>query len=100
MKKYEKEFRAAHPETIGETDREFDNGNYTEWLEVERENLLNLANVTNHVKIMEYYLAEVTAPSGRKWYELVKDVHPDKARRKVLDYFGEDYNVEISAPIE
>lgn len=31
--KYEKEFRKAHPETIGETDREFDLLNYTEWLE-------------------------------------------------------------------
>ena len=45
MKKYEKEFRAAHPETIGETDKEFDDSNYTEWLEIERENLLNLQNV-------------------------------------------------------
>ena len=45
MKKYEKEFRAAHPETIGETDKEFDESNYTEWLEIERENLLNLQNV-------------------------------------------------------
>lgn len=31
--KYEKEFRKAMLETIGETDKEFDNSNYTEWLE-------------------------------------------------------------------
>jgi len=31
--KYEKEFRKAHPETIGETDRQFDESNYTDWLE-------------------------------------------------------------------
>lgn len=31
--KYEKEFRKAHPETIGEKDSIFDLVNYTEWLE-------------------------------------------------------------------
>ena len=31
--KYEKEFREAHPETIGEKDSAFDLCNYTEWLE-------------------------------------------------------------------
>lgn len=31
--KYEKEFREAHPETIGETDYTFDITNYNEWLE-------------------------------------------------------------------
>ena len=29
------QFRAAHPETIGETDKEFDTHNYIEWLETE-----------------------------------------------------------------
>ena len=33
MRKFEKEFRAENPQTVGETDREFDNANYTEWLE-------------------------------------------------------------------
>lgn len=31
--KFEKTFRQEHPETIGETDKRFDEGNYTEWLE-------------------------------------------------------------------
>ena len=31
--KYEKEFREAYPETIGETDKAFDLSNYTDWLE-------------------------------------------------------------------
>ena len=31
--KFEKEFREAHPETVGEIDKEFDNNNYIEWLE-------------------------------------------------------------------
>lgn len=31
--KYEKEFRAAHPETVGETDSEFDLDNYKDFLE-------------------------------------------------------------------
>lgn len=31
--KYEKEFRKAHPETIGEKESIFDLVNYTEWLE-------------------------------------------------------------------
>lgn len=31
--KFEQEFRAAHPETIGETDKEYDLNNYREWLE-------------------------------------------------------------------
>jgi hypothetical protein len=31
--KYDAEFRAAHPETIGETDQTFDRANYCEWLE-------------------------------------------------------------------
>ena len=33
MRKFEKEFRLQHPETIGETDKDFDNYNYTEFLE-------------------------------------------------------------------
>ena len=31
--KFEKTFRTEHPETIGETDKRFDESNYTEWLE-------------------------------------------------------------------
>jgi len=35
--KYKKEFRTAHPETIGETDKEFDISNYIDWLEKQLE---------------------------------------------------------------
>lgn len=49
---------------------------------------------------MEYYLAHVTAPNGNKWYELVKATSPEGAREKVWSHLGEDYNVEISEPIE
>lgn len=31
--KYDKEFRADHPETVGEIDTQFDTSNYVEWLE-------------------------------------------------------------------
>lgn len=37
--KYEKEFREAHPETIGETNKVFDLCNYVDWLECEYEEL-------------------------------------------------------------
>lgn len=32
---FDLQFRTAHPETIGETDKEFDTYNYIEWLEGE-----------------------------------------------------------------
>ena len=33
MYKYEKQFRAENPQTIGETDQQFDISNYKDWLE-------------------------------------------------------------------
>ena len=33
MRQFEKEYREAMPQTIGETDRQFDDHNYTEFLE-------------------------------------------------------------------
>ena len=33
MYKYEKEFREENPQTIGETDRQYDLSNYKDWLE-------------------------------------------------------------------
>ena len=33
MRQFEKEYREAMPQTIGETDRQFDEYNYTEFLE-------------------------------------------------------------------
>jgi len=32
---FEEEFRLDHPETVGETDREFDLNNYKDWLEAQ-----------------------------------------------------------------
>ena len=34
MRQFEKEYREAMPQTIGETDRQFDDHNYTEFLEM------------------------------------------------------------------
>ena len=49
--KYKKEFKKAHPETIGETERFFDLMNYCDWLDSEynqlqkeNEELVNLFN--------------------------------------------------------
>ena len=33
MYKYEKQFRVENPQTIGETDQQFDLSNYKDWLE-------------------------------------------------------------------
>ena len=33
MYKYEEQFRAENPQTIGETDQQFDLSNYKDWLE-------------------------------------------------------------------
>jgi hypothetical protein len=33
MYKYEKQFRAENPQTIGETDQQFNLSNYKDWLE-------------------------------------------------------------------
>jgi hypothetical protein len=40
--KYEKEFRADHPETIGETDKELDLDNYKDWAELKIEKLFSM----------------------------------------------------------
>jgi hypothetical protein len=44
--KFEKEFREAHPEIIGETDREFNIDNYKDWLE---QQLINKNNLLHRV---------------------------------------------------
>jgi len=46
-KKYDTEFRKDHPETIGETDSQFDLDNYCDWLEkkYDRIKAVVLANV-------------------------------------------------------
>ena len=46
--KFEKEFRADHPETIGETDKEFDLDNYKDWLEHKLANLFAIQDVSNN----------------------------------------------------
>ena len=38
--KFEKQFRDENPQTIGETDSDFDLANYNEWLENKAEDLL------------------------------------------------------------
>ena len=53
MKKFEEEFRLGHPETKDETDKEFDNANYTEWLEKKLSN-----SNTEIVNIIDEYEAD------------------------------------------
>jgi hypothetical protein len=46
---FEEEFRLDHPETVGETDRDFDLDNYKDWLEaqlIEARKQLALYNVS------------------------------------------------------
>ena len=48
--KYEKEFREVYPETVGETDREFDLDNYKDYLEneiIELQSKLQISNKRN-----------------------------------------------------
>ena len=58
---FRKQYRKECPETIGETDREFDNANYIEWLEKE----LEATSISRSVKRM---LASAIA-------NLSKDMH-------------------------
>jgi len=46
--KFEKEFREAHPETISETDKEFDLYNYKDWLE---QQLVNKNDLLQRVRL-------------------------------------------------
>ena len=64
--KYETEYRKDHPETIGETDKEFDLSNYSEWLdkqltsykraiEVAKRNLINTIRMTLYYRFKSKY---------------------------------------------
>jgi len=48
---FEKEFRADHPETVGETDKEFDQYNYMLWLERQLRNC-NLQSVSQQRELL------------------------------------------------
>jgi len=50
--KFEKEFRADHPETIGETDREFDIDNYKDWLEQKLVKLFAIQDVSQRSELL------------------------------------------------
>lgn len=55
--KFNNEFRKAKPETIGETDSEFDMQNYAEWLESEFEKLKLLCvsgSLPSHDEVNKY----------------------------------------------
>lgn len=49
--KFEKEFREAHPETIGETDSHYDLDNYKDWLEQQLVSKNDLLQRVNHSTI-------------------------------------------------
>ena len=69
---FDMQFRAAHPETIGETDKEFDTHNYIEWLETEyvdtktklkasdaelkHNKALNIADVSNRRELLVNFM--------------------------------------------
>lgn len=50
--KFEKEFRADHPETIGETDKEFDLDNYKDWLEQKLAKLFAIQDVSQRSELL------------------------------------------------
>lgn len=70
------QFRAAHPETIGETDKEFDTYNYIEWLETEyvdvktrlkaseaelkHNKALNIADVSHRRKLLVNFMLHLS----------------------------------------
>ena len=63
MKKFEEEFRLGHPETKDETDKEFDNANYTEWLEKKLSN-----SNTEIVKIIDEMWDNIISIIGESEY--------------------------------
>jgi len=75
---FEKEFRADHPETIGETDKEYDQYNYTLWLEQQLKNC-NLQNVSNRRELLLAY----SEWWDKKYSPQRKDFH----RQKDVDAF-------------
>ncbi len=74
--KYYKEFKQYHPETIGETDKEFDRANYTEWLEKRYEALTPTA-VSQRSELLAF-IAEVS-----EWDELYSSTNI-KLKAKLL----------------
>ncbi len=60
--KYEKEFRAEHPETIGEKDSAFDMHNYYEWLEILFDKLESEFHATDEILRTLHFKGELPAP--------------------------------------
>lgn len=50
--KFENEFRADNPETIGETDKEFDLDNYKDWLEQKLVKLFAIQDVNQQRELL------------------------------------------------
>ena len=74
--KYEKEFREAHPETIGETDKQFDQSNYVEWLELYVENKLILSlRMYDEERIGRERMRKLYAEKLSEIKELKKQLH-------------------------
>ena len=65
MWKFEKEFRLAHPETIGETDKQFDLDNYKDYLE---QQLVNKNDNLPIVSFNEVEVFELTHKAIRRKY--------------------------------
>lgn len=84
MWKYEKEFRAAHPETIGETDKEYDLDNYKDWLE-------NKLSMTH-----DAVLAEVRAAYDDLLIEAMDlyQYYPNNFRKTAEEYFKKEIELQ------
>ena len=93
--KYEKEFRAAHPETVGESDGWFDISNYAEWLEDSF-----IASEVDRV-IEERMPSEITRMrEAVSEYDRKKWAEKSKRAREIMDkYFAEHTREEIMADL-
>ena len=100
--RFEKEFRTAHPETLGETDAEFDLDNYKDWLEDEYcKILLNQANVDNTRTEPALPIQSVSNSASSCSFNEVKDIW-NAAEKHVLHEMGKickgDANYEEDTP--
>jgi hypothetical protein len=48
---------------------------------------------------MKYYLAEITSPSGKNWFHLIKADSKSHAITLAHDYFGFGYIIEVQDTI-
>lgn len=73
--RFEKEFREAFPETVGEADKKFDQSNYCDWLESLVEKKIT-SNNSDYTKCADEVLSIINfsrnSSHGRKIIECIK----------------------------